>query len=344
MPDKNVLVIGGGVAGLSAAIDLARLGVGVELVEKADALGGHARQFSCKATEKCVRCGACVVEEKLRDALEHSNISVSLNSEIQKLTKSGGRFSAELQKKDGESRTSETDAIILATGFRAFDPENKKPYGYKLFDNVITNLELERMLREKSIVSRPSDQQMPKKIAFVQCVGSRDSKLGNLWCSKICCGSALRMARLIKMRQPETEITFFHIDVQTFGRDFQTFYEAAQNEVRMVRAIPGDVFKTDDDGLKVSCFDNSAQENVDEIFDLLVLSVGITPGRDTKNLSALLNLKTTDTGFFEASQEGIFTAGAALGPMSIAEAVASAGYAACEALNYLDIQKNWELG
>lgn len=342
MHDKNVLVLGGGAAGLSAALDLTGLGVGVELVEKSAVLGGHARNFTCKAADKCVKCGACVVEEKLKDVLQHPDIRVLTNSRVQKITKSDGRFSVMLKKKsedpDKGNRlwSREADAIILATGFSAFNPE-QKPYGYNIFDNVITSLELERMLRQDSRVSRPSDSKAPGKIAFIQCVGSRDAKLGHLWCSKICCGSALRMSGLIRTRQPETEITFFYIDVQTSGKDFQDFYEKSQSDIRMIRAIPGDIFKTEDDRLQVTFFDNAAHKNVEEIFDLVVLSVGILPGEDTKELAGLLSLKIADSGFAEFSGEGVFTAGAAQGPMSIAESVASAGHAALETVKYLGI-------
>ncbi len=337
MPDKNVLVLGGGVAGLSAALELASLDIGVDLVEKADDLGGHAREFSCKAVGKCVKCGACVVEEKLRNVILHPKIRVLRNSQVEKVTKSDGRFSVTLQRRhENASLDCEADAVILATGFKAFDPESK-PYGYRLFENVITNLELEQMLKYEIQVSRPTDFKEPERIAFVQCVGSRDAKLNHLWCSKICCGSALRMARRIKAIQPETDITFFYIDVQTFGKDFQTFYEDVQKDVRMIRAIPGDIFKTEDDRLRVIFFDTTSNESAEELFDLVVLSVGLTPGEDTKPLAELFQLEMAESGFINPSKDGVFVAGTAQGPMSIAESVASAGHAVWGAVAYLGV-------
>ncbi|QTA88910.1 4Fe-4S binding protein [Desulfonema magnum] len=404
MADKNVLVLGGGIAGLSAARKLADFDIGVQLIEKSAFLGGHGIQFSCKATDKCVKCGACVVEETLENVVRHPKINVLLNTQTQKITRSDGQFSVTLQKNPAyidpekctgcglcfekcpahgaisrgfsksnlpfyaiseknclfmkdkscslcqdtcpeeaitldQKRTDhvcETDAIIVATGFEAFNPESK-PYGYNVFDNVITSLELERTLRQESIVSRPSDNKPPEKIAFIQCVGSRDAKLGHLWCSKICCGSSLRMAKLIRSRQPETEMAFFYMDVQTFGKDFQVFYETVQDDIRMIRAIPGDIFRTETDRLRMAFLDNSTHEILEEIFDLVVLSVGITPGKDTKELADQLHLAVSDSGFLSPSENGIFTAGTALGPMSIAETISNAGNAVWETLKYLRI-------
>jgi heterodisulfide reductase subunit A len=339
---KSVLVVGGGIAGLSAALELARLGVAVELVEKEDVLGGHARQFTCKATDKCVRCGACIVEEKLKDVSDNPGIKVFLGSHMEKV-ESSDRFAVSLADNKGSSHSSEIDAIIITSGFSPFNPDGK-PYGYSRFDNVITNLDLERVLRKQSLVTRPSDDKAPEKIAFIQCVGSRDAKLNHLWCSKVCCGSALRMASLIRSRQPETGVTLFYMDIQTFGRDFQRFFSKVKNDVQMIRAIPGDVFKTGDDRLRLTYFDSAASEPREEIFDLIVLSVGLTPGTDLARLAAQLNIELSDSGFVNTPEkgsgtheDGVFAAGTVLGPMSIAESVASAGKAARDVVEYLEI-------
>ena len=254
---KEVLIIGGGVAGLSAALGLSRVGIRSVLVEKQVCLGGYAAQYACKATSACVKCGACMVMEKISRTVEDPNIDVLTGSRIDQISRTEGFETVITQEtSDGRTRhqTRETGAVILACGFKPFDPENK-PYGYKRFANVVTNLDLERMLREKSVPLRPSDGAAPARMAFVQCVGSRDARLGHLWCSKICCASALRMARLIKMRRPATEITFFYIDVQTFGQEFQRFYDDVREEVHMIRAIPGDVYRTPEDRLTVVYYD-----------------------------------------------------------------------------------------
>jgi heterodisulfide reductase subunit A len=412
---KKVLVMGGGVAGLSSALELSKTGyIDVEILEKSSFLGGHAIQFACKATDRCVSCGACMVEEKLKQTVENPNIHIYIRSRIRKITKSE-KFSIDIIIKPefidskmctgcgvcldmcpfegsvmrGFSKnnmplyticedsclyfknkscakcqelcpedainldaleschTSEVDAIIAATGFQPYNPVSK-PYGYGLFDNVITNLELERTLRENSAAARPSDGKAPRNIAFIQCVGSRDAGLNHLWCSKVCCASALRMANLIKMRQPDTEITFFYIDVQTFGKNFQAFYDEIQKNMRQIRAIPGDIYPTRDDRLQLTYFDGTASQSVDEIFDLVVLSIGLIPGQDNPDLAGLLNLEILETGFLSPVEngtsgicDGIFTAGTVQGPMSIPETIAHATGVSWEAIKYLsekDIQ------
>ncbi len=341
MPEKNVLIIGGGIAGLCVALELAHFDVGVELVEKEDVLGGHSRQFTCKATDRCVKCGACIVEEKLKHVADNPKIKVHLGSRVEKVTNSG-KFSVVLSDNKGSDHSCKADAVVIASGFSPFNPEDK-PYGYDRFDNVISNLDLERMLREQSLVRRPSDRKAPDRIAFIQCVGSRDANLNHLWCSKVCCGSALRMSDLIQSRQPETAITLFYIDMQSFGRNFQGFFDRVQNNVRMIRAIPGDIVKTEDDRLRSTYFD-SAGESKEEIFDLIVLSVGLTPAMDLTKLAALFSMDLSESGFVSTSdktsrptQDGVFAAGTVLGPMSIAESVASAGKAAWEVVAYLKI-------
>ncbi len=412
MAGKQVLIIGGGVAGLSTAIELAQLDMDVQVVDPADFMGGHAIQYTCKATDQCVKCGACMVEDKLARAVAHPRIHLATGSRVHDLSRNG-RFEATITQKpryinpdkctgcgiclrecptegaisagfsshhlpfftihedqcqyikDGsctlcqdrcpenaidlnsqsQSMESHPDAIVVATGFTPFDPTSK-PYGYGTFKNVVTNLELEQMLRRYGQVKRPSDGKEANRIAFVQCVGSRDAKLGHLWCSKVCCGSALRMARVIKSRQAEAEITLFYIDVQTFGKDFDRFYRAVQDDVQLVRSIPGDVYPCKGDQLKVIYADSQTHESREKTFDLIVLSVGMTPCSGIQKETDLLKLTMADSGFIDphdpdpsATSAGVFVAGTAKGPMSISESIADAGKAAWDVLNYLGIDK-----
>lgn len=405
MTDKNVIVIGGGVAGLSAALEMAERGVHVDLVERDDFFGGHAIRFACKATDQCVKCGACMVEKKLRLAVENPAIRLLAGSHVEKVERDG-RFQVALSQKPmyidvdkctacglcyrecpqaavrhGYSASTlpffaidqdrclyvkdqscercqeicperaislerrpvalscEADAIVVATGFSPFNPVDK-PYGYGKFGNVVTSLEMEDMLRERGGPVRPQDGQAVGKMAFIQCVGSRDASVGHLWCSRICCGTSLRMARMLKHRHPKIEVTFFYIDIQTFGKDFDSVYGTVQEEMRLVRAIPGDIYEGDNGRLQVTWLDTTGSESVQEDFDLAVLSVGLMPCDGTQSVAGLLKLQPADweNPFGQSfSPEGVFTAGTVAGPMGIADSIADAGRAAWQVAGYLGL-------
>lgn len=401
-------MLGGGVAGLTAAWELARSGIQVEIIEKAPFPGGHAVQFACKALDACVSCGACLVEDRLAAALSHPLIRVSLNSRLAQVAASP-RLTVEIRTnpqpidpekcsrcgicmdncphpgalasgfsgshtpfitdrcafrqdlpctrcqelcpaeavdlhRAGSVRRMEPDAILVATGFQAVDPAGK-PYGYRRYPDVLTGLDLEHILKLRGDVRRPSDGSLPEKIAFIQCVGSRDQKQKRLWCSQVCCAAAIRQALLIKRKQPETRISLFYIDIQTFGSRFQTFYEGLRQQIDPVRAIPADVLRTDDNRLRLTFFESRAGKQLDETFDLVVLSVGMEPGPDSRDLAKRLRLELAASGFFPedvpidgpAGNGPFFTAGAVCGPMGIAAAAVHARQAAWKILRFLRV-------
>jgi heterodisulfide reductase subunit A2 len=151
------------------------------------------------------------------------------------------------------------------------------------------------------------------------------------------------MARLVQSRQSDAHVTFFYIDVQTFGKDFHRFYSRIRDKVNMVRAIPGDIIKTDQDELKVLYFDPDSHTASEDLFDVVVLSVGLLPTGDSGDLSRLLNWSLDNTGFIcshdtlsNKAPAGIFSAGSATGPMSIAESVGSAEKTVFDIIRYLE--------
>ena len=353
---NKVMVIGGGIAGLTAAWELASLGTKVTLVEKSDFLGGHAIQYSCKATDECRQCGACAVESMLKKVTNEPAISVHLATEVASIKKDD-TFSVTLKQstvsKDiptkvrgfslnnakyyladgtlnpettGGEGTIEVDAVIVATGFKPFDPriKSKSTYRYSELENVITGLDLETSKRQTGTILRPSDGKVPQKIAFIQCMGSRDERLGNLWCSQVCCPYALRTAQSLKHKNPELEITIFYMDIQNTGNDFPVFYEQCKSGMTFNRSIPVDMYKTEDDRIQTRYMAaEGLSEAVEEEFDLVVLSVGITPADDNKLLSETVGVQLNSDGFYACAdslnkaatgQDGIFIAGTASGP------------------------------
>ncbi len=336
--NRQVAVIGGGIAGLTVADEVARRGAAVLLIEKSGQLGGHAAQLGCKATDQCVHCGACMVEERLRRVVASDTIRALTRTQLSAI-RLGKRF--ELSWQNGEtSGGGMADALVVASGFSPYDPSAKN-FGYGRFANVLTSLEAERMLRRQGRLTRPSDGLPPGKIGYIQCVGSRDRQIGHPWCSRICCGSALRTLNLIRHRHPETETVFFYIDTQTFGHEFQAFYERALRGMTMIRAIPGEILAAENGGLQLLYFDGGGQGQAMEL-DLVVLSVGLSPGADNAELARMLNWPLSPDGFLtphselkNSRPEGIFIAGTSQGPMGIAASVADAEKTAADLTAYL---------
>lgn len=342
MADRQVLIIGGGIGGLTAALALAQRGFGVEVVEKEAAVGGHAARLSCKALDRCVKCGACLAAQTIAAAGAHPRIRLRTGCRVSGIRR-GKRFAYSLQPPTREEAPAltapgEADAVVLAAGFRTFDPAGK-PYGYGLFPDVITNLELEGLLRTGPLLRRPSNGAEPSRMAFIQCVGSRDAALGHLWCSVFCCAAAVRAARLIKRRRPELEITIFYIDIQNFGRDFESVYAQARREIRFVRAIPAEAVRQEAGRLHLCWLDDGSRAPLEEDFDLVVLSAGMTPCPETEALAEAIGLNRPGAGFPApggSAAGGAFVVGAARGPMSIEQTIADARRTAWKIAQFLE--------
>jgi heterodisulfide reductase subunit A len=330
----TVLIVGAGPAGLSAALHLADGGVHTVIVDRQNRPGGNAADFTCKASPECVRCGACMVVDRAARLRQLTAVDWLAPAEITGCAQNG-HFQVRIRK-DGVETDLGADAIILATGFTPFDP-TQKPYGYQRGStgNVITHLELEAMLHGQGKVRRPSDGAPPETIAFIQCVGSRDLVLGRPWCSCVCCGSALRMARRIQHENPSVKATFFYIDVQSFSRNFDAVYADFKSRIRMIRTIPGDVVKTPDDKLRVGYFDPTTRAYTEEMFDLTVLTVGMGPNPDTPELARMFGVSLDRFGFLGTARNGVFVAGSAIQPMGISDSIASGAEAAQSVLEYL---------
>ncbi len=215
--------------------------------------------------------------------------------------------------------------IVLASGFKPSDPHDTPRFGYGRVPGVVTGLELESLLRQENWEPGPS-----RKIAFIQCVGSRDAKIGRNYCSRVCCGYALRLARLLRNRFPDLNASMFYMDIQTFDRDFDKRLKEAEQEVKLVRSIPSEIRKGADDRPEL-VYQGLDDNREFESFDLVVLSVGISPNQSSVELGNILGASSNVDGFVGGDGEaavtsrgGVFVAGTVQGPKSIEETVSHA--------------------
>jgi len=337
--DRKVLIVGGGIAGITVALELGDMGVPSTIVERENRLGGYAGTFACKASEKCNKCYGCVVDNQIQEVSRTPHVKAMLQSTVQGVSGEAGRFKIEVRSNGSDTRL-DASAIVVATGVGFFDARRKPEYGYGIFQNVITARDLDEMLRFKGGVSRPSDGQMPSKIAFFQCVGSRDETIGHLWCSKVCCAYALRFMKAIRHQNPEIQTSFFYIDIQPLGASFESLLESCRQDkaMRLIRCLPSKVYgyRTTTD-LQMRYVDPISGEILEEGFDLVVLSIGMTPGQDAEQVAHAFNILKNEEGFYQSPSEssGIFLSGACKGPRDVGTSMTDAKATALRIVQYL---------
>jgi heterodisulfide reductase subunit A2 len=240
----------------------------------------------------------------------------------------------------------EVGTIIVATGVDVYDPTPLTEFGYRKFPNVITSLEFERLINaggpSGGNLIRLSDQQIPKTVAFLQCIGSR-SKRSNIYCSNICCMNTIKDALLIKEHWPETNILVFYIDIRAFGKGFEDLFQRARREgVSFIRGVPGEIIEDPEtSNLTLIGEDTLLSQLYRYEVDMAILSVGIEPRKDSPTIQRLLNLSCASDGFFleahpklrpvDTPTGGIFLAGCAEGPKDIKDSVTQASAAASRA-------------
>jgi heterodisulfide reductase subunit A len=239
-------------------------------------------------------------------------------------------------------------SIIVATGFEPFDAKKKGEYGYGRYDNVLTGLEFERLLSAGGPtgghLARLSDGRIPKKIAFIQCVGSRDEKMSNLNCSRVCCMFAIKQAILAKEHVHEIEPYIFYVDIRAYGKGFEEFYERARGEfdIKFIRGSVSEIVNNHETkNLIVRVEDTETEALLEQEFDMVILSTALIPPQDSQLLEQILGVTRTKDGFFDptdlqlssvvTSEGRIFIAGVAEGPKDIPDSIAQASAAAMKA-------------
>ncbi len=431
---NEVLVIGAGIAGIQAALDLADTGQKVYLVERLPTIGGNMAILT--KTFPTEDCASCILSPKMAAAQAHPNITLITDAEIEHilghrlhfeaiikvnpryvkpeidmdecigcalceeacpvetpnyweqgivnrkaiyipaphaipykylidpetcLNLNGGSCNACVdvcpqKAMDFDQRPEtikvEVDSIVVATGFDIYDATEKHVFGYGKFENVVNGLEMERIVDH--IMEKDPPRQVGKRVAFVQCVGSRDEQIGREYCSRVCCMYSVKLASLLKQAKPGTDIYIFYTDLRAFGKGFEEYYKRAQKMgIKFIRGKPAH-FTEDPDTKKVTVLveDTLSREIIESEFDLVVLAVGLGPNRHSEKVADDLKLARSEDGFLKEAHpkyrpvdtlvEGVFLAGVAQGPKDIPDTVAQASAAAAKVIVAL-AQKEFSL-
>jgi heterodisulfide reductase subunit A len=418
----DVLVVGGGIAGMQSALDLADQGYHVALVEKEPSVGG--KMIMLSKVFPTLDCCSCITTPKMSAVAHHDHIELMPYCEVQSINENGsGSFVAQVLQKpryvDTDACTGcrqceyacpidlpsafdrnlgtvrpirvpfstavpqkavldiencllcgkcekacpvdaidfsqqpetieiEAAAVVLATGYELTPTNAKAEYGGGKLHNVIDALAMERLLAPTGPyghVLRPSDGKEPDSIAYVQCAGSRDATLGVEYCSRVCCMYAIKQAMLLSGALPLADITIYYMDIRTFGKGYEQFYQNAK--AMGIEFVKGKVARiTEDEAhnpvVRVEMIEDGPKV-VERTHDLVVLSVGMLPGYDPR---ALYGVSIAADGFVAipapnirpslTDKPGIFVTGTAAGPMDIVDSIMMAGAAAAEAAAYLE--------
>ncbi len=419
----DALVIGGGIAGGEAALNLANSGYRVLLVEKERSLGG--KMILLSKVFPTLDCSACITTPKVSEIARHKNITIFTESEVTHIVKrSENDFVAQITKKpryvhvedctacqlcekacpvnvrdeyqygligrkaafipfsianpkaaaidienctlcgacekvcptqcidftmEPEQYELHARTVVMATGFKLFDPLEIPRYGYGQYKNVITSMQMEREIaptRPFNTILRPGDGKVPDKIAYVLCAGSRDASVGNSICSQICCMYSIKQAQLLMGALPMADVTIYYINIRSFGKGFEEFYQQAKGMgVSFVKGKIGTI-KEKENGNLILRYEDISEGVVKEAeHDMVVLSVGVKSNPDAGKIFPQGALKLDPHRFVaqtdlmgspaRTSIDGVFVAGTASAPMDIPDSILSAGSASSEAISYI---------
>jgi len=327
---KKIAIIGAGPAGIEAASILAKNGNEVQLFEKSS---NTLSNILDKAYLFPDFSSAQDLADKLNAKLLNDKINLTCNTEIVDVKKEGEEF--KLVDKDG--KTYIADSVLITTGYTLFDAHRKEELGYGIYKGVITSLDLERMIRHQQISTFIGE--LPKRVVFLQCVGSRDEKSGNHYCSKVCCVTAVKQAIEVRKMLPEAEIYIYYMDLRMWGQGFEEMYRAAQEkyDIRFVRGRISEASATFDGRVQIKSEDTLIGQPLKMTTDLLVLMAGMEPSQGTRTLAEKCGIagdyrfiatQGPHTNDNLTAVEGIYVAGSAKRPMSVRDTLTDAATAA----------------
>ena len=339
----DVLVIGGGVCGLTAALELADGGNRVHLVERASTLGGNVARVDL--TAPYLDSARDLMTALVTRVEEHKRVDVLTRSQVSSLEGFVGNFVATVETIWGDSASVsqfKVGNVIVATGYKEFDASRVTHYGYGKLPNVITSFEFEKMLRAGRVQTK--EGKLPQYVAIIHCVGSR-SKEFHTYCSRVCCMTALKYAQEVKSAVPSCYVSDVYIDMHAFGKGHEDFYRRGseaktlflmygKNDHPVIRkAGPGD-----DCEMLIEVNEKLSGEVIEIPADLVILMVGMEAREDSEAVARLVNISRDKDGWFIESHpkldpvatttDGIYIAGACAAPKDIPDSVAQARAAA----------------
>ena len=346
----DVLVIGGGVAGIRAAQVLASPDRKIYLVEKSSSLGGKVRGFDKLFTK--MESGSALIENELRKVEGDENVEVFTDSEVEQILGFFGNFEVKVANRaTSEEQDFSVGAVVLATGFDLMDIKGLTQYGYGKLEDVYTSLEFEEM----SLPGGSTGGKMllrngkpPKSVAIIHCVGREEKG----YCSKVCCMSSLKLARMLKDRLPQVKVAQLYSDLCVPGKTYQKFFEETKDlGVDFVRAEKTSV-TGNGKGITVEYESKSAPKGKLAV-DMVILVPAMEPSKDTNRFAEMLGIPVDNEGFLgqehqklapvASSVEGVFVVGCAQGPKSILESIVQAEAAAGKILSSLVPGRKLEL-
>jgi len=348
--NPDVLVIGGGVAGIKASQILAAPDRKVYLVEKTPSLGGKVKGFSKLFTN--MESGLSLIAQEIKSLLENVNIELLTGSEVEQILGFLGNFEVKVVKKAEDKELNfNVGAVILATGFELFDPKRLPQYGYGKFDDIYTSLEFEEMnLPDGSTGGKIllKNGKPPESVALIHCVGREEKG----YCSKVCCLYSLKFDRMLKSQLPQAKVSHFYSDLCIPGKSYQKFYEDTKElGVEFVRSARTEVIGNGK-GTTIK-YETETGSKDDLAVDMVILIPAMESSSDAQKFAEMLNIPQDEKGFLgqehqllgpvASAVEGVFIIGCAQGPQSISESIVQSEAAAGKILSALIPGRKLEL-
>ena len=331
---KRVVIVGGGAAGMQTALELKSRGIEPIIVERDIELGGKARGWH-KLFPTFTPAKEVLGEIIAR--VKQARIRCFLGQEVKQISSDGVTLRSDERIL--------ADAVVIATGFTLFDAHRKQEYGYGLYDNVITSVDLERMMNGGKVTL--ADGSEPRRIAILHCVGSRDEKVGQRHCSKVCCITGVKQAIELKQLFPNAEVFNFYMDIRMFGPGYEELYREAQERynIHFVRGRISEAAETINKRIQIKAEDTLTGRPLRTTVDMLVLLIGMSANYENEELAKSAGLSLAPNGYFcarnpflgavQSQREGIFFAGTATAPKSLADTLAEASLTASAVNEYL---------